>query len=71
MQGSAGAQESVKTMCAYELLRDDLDSLSELSIYPPKEDPFGKLESKVCCHLFSLCHFTHIFLLVAQDNSSL
>lgn len=45
--GSEGVDESLSILKEYSLLREDLDSLSELTAWPGVEDPFTKIESKV------------------------
>ncbi|XP_042886240.1 replication factor C subunit 1-like isoform X3 [Penaeus japonicus] len=45
--GPEGVQDAVKSMTAYDLLREDLESLQELSQWPGSKDPMSQVDSKV------------------------
>ncbi|XP_043548803.1 replication factor C subunit 1 isoform X1 [Chiloscyllium plagiosum] len=47
LQGSNGAQEAVATMNAYYLMKEDVDSIMEISSWAGRPDPFSKLDPKV------------------------
>ncbi|XP_017775919.1 PREDICTED: replication factor C subunit 1 [Nicrophorus vespilloides] len=46
-EGSDGVAKSLEVMQAYNLLREDLDSILELSQWPKRKDPMASVESKV------------------------
>ncbi|XP_071552942.1 replication factor C subunit 1 [Panulirus ornatus] len=46
-QGVDGVHEAVKVMNSYDLLREDMEALLELSQWPGMKDPMSKVESKV------------------------
>lgn len=46
--GQDGVQDAVKVMTTYDLLREDLESLLELSQWPGSKDPMSRVDSKVC-----------------------
>ena len=46
-KGSEGVAESVEVMTSYDLLREDLDSLSELTTWPGQKDLMSQVETKV------------------------
>ncbi|XP_015183799.1 PREDICTED: replication factor C subunit 1 [Polistes dominula] len=45
--GTEGVDEAVNVMNQYHLLREDLDSLNEVSMWPGKRNSFQSIESKV------------------------
>ncbi|BES91550.1 replication factor C [Nesidiocoris tenuis] len=45
--GSDGVEESLSIMKEYSLLREDLDSICELSVWPAFKDPMTQIDSKV------------------------
>ncbi|XP_047498187.1 replication factor C subunit 1-like [Penaeus chinensis] len=45
--GQDGVQDAVKVMTTYDLLREDLESLLELSQWPGSKDPMSRVDSKV------------------------
>ncbi|KAG7155024.1 Replication factor C subunit 1-like [Homarus americanus] len=45
--GGEGVSDAVRAMTSYDLLREDLDALLELSQWPGMTDPMSKVESKV------------------------
>lgn len=45
--GQDGVQDAVKAMTTYDLLREDLESLLELSQWPGSKDPMSRVDSKV------------------------
>ncbi|XP_039293527.1 replication factor C subunit 1 isoform X2 [Nilaparvata lugens] len=45
--GSEGVSQSLEALKNYDLVKDDLDSLTELCKWPSSKDPFAKVESKV------------------------
>ncbi len=47
-QGSEGASQSVKLMDDYDIIKDDVDNMMEISMWGGQPDPYSKLESKVC-----------------------
>ncbi|GCC24657.1 hypothetical protein chiPu_0003059 [Chiloscyllium punctatum] len=47
LQGTNGAQEAVATMNAYYLMKEDVDSIMEISSWAGRPDPFSKLDPKV------------------------
>lgn len=46
--GADGVQESLNILRDYSLLREDLDSLNEITGWPLCQDLFSKIDSKVC-----------------------
>lgn len=52
--GAEGVHDAVKVMNSYDLLREDMEALQELSQWPGMKDPMSKVESKVST--LSLCH---------------
>lgn len=46
-KGLDGVGESLATLKEYHLLREDIDSLIELTSWPGKKNPFDSVESKV------------------------
>ncbi|XP_014270251.1 replication factor C subunit 1 isoform X2 [Halyomorpha halys] len=46
-QGTEGIEESLSVMREYCILREDIESLSELTAWPGIQDPFSKIDSKV------------------------
>ncbi|CAH1400525.1 unnamed protein product [Nezara viridula] len=47
LQGTEGIEESLSVMREYCILREDIESLSELTAWPGVQDPFSKVDSKV------------------------
>ncbi|XP_048402000.1 replication factor C subunit 1 isoform X3 [Stegostoma tigrinum] len=47
LQGTNGVQEAVATMNAYYLMKEDVDSIMEVSSWAGRPDPFSKLDPKV------------------------
>ena len=45
--GSDGVPEVIKLMDDYDLVRDDVDSIIEVTQWPNKPDPMSKVETKV------------------------
>ncbi|XP_063740002.1 replication factor C subunit 1 isoform X2 [Eleginops maclovinus] len=45
--GAEGAAEAVKLLDDYQLIREDVDSIMEISLWGGQPDPYCKLESKV------------------------
>lgn len=45
--GMSGIPESLQAMHDYNLLREDLDSILELAMWPGQKDPMNMVESKV------------------------
>ncbi|RZF43766.1 hypothetical protein LSTR_LSTR009189 [Laodelphax striatellus] len=45
--GTDGVSQSLEALKNYDLLKDDLDSLTELCRWPNSKDPMAKVESKV------------------------
>ena len=45
--GAEGVQSALNTLLAYDLLREDLDSLQEISQWPNTTTSFASLDSKV------------------------
>jgi len=46
-EGLDGVSAALHVMQSYYLLRDDIDSLIELSLWPSQKDPMSHVESKV------------------------
>jgi len=46
-KGSDGIPASLEVMKNYQLLREDLDSIVELTQWPNRHDPFSTVDSKV------------------------
>lgn len=64
-EGSEGTEKSLDVMREYSLLREDLDSLSQLSDWNFRPDPFARLESKV----INLCFLqTNFYLDILMFN---
>lgn len=45
--GIAGVNQALEVMHAYNLLREDLDSILELAQWPRQKDPMNMVDSKV------------------------
>lgn len=45
--GAEGAGQAVKLLDDYQLVKDDVDSIMEVSVWGGRPDPFSKLDSKV------------------------
>lgn len=52
--GSDGAKTALERLHGYDLLREDLDSLSEICTWSNSADPMAKVESKVGSRNFFL-----------------
>ena len=50
-EGLDGVSATLHVMQSYYLLRDDIDSLMELSSWPNQKDPMSRVESKVTQNL--------------------
>uniref|UniRef100_A0A671NW05 Replication factor C subunit 1 n=1 Tax=Sinocyclocheilus anshuiensis TaxID=1608454 RepID=A0A671NW05_9TELE len=46
-QGSEGASQSVKLMDDYDIIKEDVDNMMEISMWGGQPDPYSKLDSKV------------------------
>lgn len=46
-RGADGASEAVKLLDDYQLIREDVDSIMEISVWGGKPDPYSQLDSKV------------------------
>uniref|UniRef100_A0A671L3L2 Replication factor C subunit 1 n=1 Tax=Sinocyclocheilus anshuiensis TaxID=1608454 RepID=A0A671L3L2_9TELE len=46
-QGSEGANQSVQLMDDYDLIKEDVDNMMEISTWGGQPDPYSKLDSKV------------------------
>ncbi|XP_067297806.1 replication factor C subunit 1 [Pseudorasbora parva] len=46
-QGSEGANQSVKLMDDYDIIKEDVDNIMEISTWGGQPDPYSKLDSKV------------------------
>jgi hypothetical protein len=46
-EGSDGIETSLSVMHNYNLLREDIESLTELTTWPQTKDPMSAVESKV------------------------
>ncbi|XP_051715496.1 replication factor C subunit 1 isoform X2 [Ctenopharyngodon idella] len=46
-QGSEGANQSVKLMDDYDIIKEDVDNMMEISTWGGQPDPYSKLDSKV------------------------
>ncbi|XP_043099548.1 replication factor C subunit 1 isoform X2 [Puntigrus tetrazona] len=46
-QGSEGANQSVKLMDDYDIIKEDVDNMMEISMWGGQPDPYSKLDSKV------------------------
>lgn len=45
--GAEGAAEAVKLLDDYQLVKEDVDSIMEISVWGGQPDPYSKLDSKV------------------------
>lgn len=45
--GVEGATDAVQILHDYQLIKDDVDSIMEISIWGNQPDPYSKLDSKV------------------------
>lgn len=45
--GTEGIEDAMKIMNTYHLLKDDLDSLTEICNWPGRPDPMQSIDSKV------------------------
>lgn len=46
-QGAEGAGQAVQLLDDYQLIREDVDSIMEISVWGGQPDPYSKLDSKV------------------------
>lgn len=46
-RGAEGAGEAVQLLDDYQLVREDVDSMMEISVWGSQPDPYSKLDSKV------------------------
>lgn len=46
-RGAEGAGEAVRILDDYQLVREDVDSIMEISVWGNQPDPYAKLDSKV------------------------
>ena len=53
-KGSDGVQEAVDAMVSHDLLREDLESILELSSWSGSKEPMGQIESKVSTDWFNI-----------------
>lgn len=61
--GAEGASEAVQILDNYQLIKEDVDSIMEISVWGNQPEPYSKLDSKVgrsesirCRqHSFSIC----------------
>lgn len=77
--GAEGAGQAVQMLDDYQLVREDVDSIMEISIWGGQPDPYSKLDSKVsgsalvwsagmcCCHM-SLRPFYFVSSFVEQKS---
>lgn len=45
--GAEGAAQAVKLLDDYQLIKEDVDSIMEISVWGGQPDPYSKLDSKV------------------------
>lgn len=45
--GAEGAAEAVQLLDDYQLIKEDVDSIMEISVWGGQPDPYSKLDSKV------------------------
>lgn len=45
--GAEGASEAVQLLDDYQLIKEDVDSIMEISVWGGQPDPYSKLDSKV------------------------
>lgn len=57
MDKAEGIEKSLEVLEAYHLLRDDLESLSELSLWPGAKNPAVLVDSKVWYSFYEFCDF--------------
>lgn len=46
-RGAEGASEAVHVLDEYQLIKEDVDSIMEISVWGNQPDPYSKLDSKV------------------------
>lgn len=46
-RGAEGAGEAVQLLDDYQLVKEDVDSMMEISVWGSQPDPYSKLDSKV------------------------
>jgi replication factor C subunit 1 len=63
-EGLDGVPATLRVMQSYYLLRDDIDSLVELSLWPNQKDPMSNVESKVMCNCSSVIMY-HVLILLS------
>jgi replication factor C subunit 1 len=61
-EGLDGVPATLNVMQNYYLLRDDIDSLMELSSWPNQKDPMSHVESKVTCNCSSVIMYSALLL---------
>jgi replication factor C subunit 1 len=64
-EGVDGVAATLSVMQKYYLLREDIDSLMELSLWPNQKDPFSHVDSKVMGHMVLK---SSVFLFVRKDR---
>jgi hypothetical protein len=61
-EGLDGVPATLHVMQSYYLLRDDIDSLMELSSWPNQKDPMSRVDSKVICNCSSVIIYLALVL---------
>lgn len=71
VDGAAAVDSVVSTLEAYDLMREDFDSIMELTAWSSSVNPLEKIDSKVtydtCCHCLAapFCRCSWFFLFQA------
>lgn len=60
--GLDGVPATLDVMQSYYLLRDDIDSLMELSLWPNQKDPMSHVDSKVTHNCSSMIVYPTLLL---------
>lgn len=61
-RGAEGASEAVQMLDNYQLIKEDVDNIMEISIWGNQPDPYSKLDSKVR-------RYSRQYLKIASDCS--
>lgn len=56
-EGNSGIPEAVSVMNSYHFIREDLDSLVELSHWPEQKDVLSRIDTKVVLNIYMLIYF--------------
>lgn len=64
--GAEGASEAVQILDDYQLIKEDVDSIMEISVWGNQPDPYSKLDSKVSRSDGNIPSATHVQIFTCQ-----